>query len=150
MYILLPADPHGLGGFLGTLDDSVFAGWMSKLVTRDGDVLVPRFKIEYECALSRALKAMGMKEPFDASVADFSGMSDTALYISEVKHKAVVEVNEEGTKAAAVTSVEMKATSISEPEERFSFIADRPFFFVIRDDVTRTVLFMGVVYDPTS
>ena len=148
MYIFLPANARGLGGFLGGLNDRVFIEWMSRLVTREGDVLVPRFKIEYECAMSRTLKAMGMKEAFDASVADFSGMSDAALCVSEVKHKAVVEVNEEGTKAAAVTSVEMKATSIREPADRFSFIANRPFFFVIRDDATGTLLFMGALYDP--
>jgi len=148
MYIFLPAGAHGLGGFLTGLDDRVFIEWMSRLAPREGNVLVPRFKMEYECGLVPTLRALGMRDAFDASTADFSGMSDAALCVSEVKHKAVVEVNEEGTKAAAVTSVEMKATSIREPADRFSFIANRPFFFVIRDDATGTLLFMGALYDP--
>jgi serpin B len=148
MYIFLPVDVRGLGGFLGGLNDRVFIEWMSNLATREGDVLVPRFKIEYECGLVPTLRALGMRDAFDASTADFSGMSDADLCVSEVKHKAVVEVNEEGTKAAAVTSVEMKTTSVREPADRFSFIADQPFFFVIRDDATGTILFMGALYDP--
>jgi len=104
--------------------------------------------VEYECGLVPTLRALGMKMAFDASAADFSGMSDGDLVISEVKHKAVVEVKEEGTEAAAVTSVEIKATSISQPTDYFSFVADRPFFFVIRDDATGTILFMGSLYDP--
>ncbi len=91
-----------------------------------------------------------MRSAFDAGAADFSAMSDGDLFISEVKHKAVVDVNEEGTEAAAVTSVEMKATSIEAPQDRFSFVADRPFFFVIRDDATGALLFMGTLYDPAS
>jgi len=150
MYVFLPGDARGLGGFLDKLDDAVFIEWMSKLATREGEVLVPRFKMEYECSLVPALKALGMKGAFDASAADFSAMSEDDLFISEVKHKAVVEVKEEGTEAAAVTSVEMKATSIREPQDYFSFIADRPFFFVIRDDATGTILFMGALYDPAS
>jgi serpin B len=150
MYVFLPSDAAGLGRFLEGLDDGVFAQWVSRLSVRDGDVLVPRFKIEYECSLVPALKALGVRAAFDASAADFSAMSDGDLVISEVKHKAVVDVKEEGTEAAAVTSVEMKTTSIAQPQNPFSFVADRPFFFVIRDDATGTVLFMGALYDPAS
>lgn len=149
MYLFLPADAGGLRGFLDGLDDAVFVEWISKLATREGDVVVPRFKIEYECGLVPTLKALGMRAAFDASAADFSGMSDGDLVVSEVKHKAVVEVKEEGTEAAAVTSVEMKATSIAQPQDYFSFVADRPFFFAIRDDATGTILFMGALYDPS-
>jgi serpin B len=150
MYVFLPRAADGLGGFLRGLDERVLAEWAGKLASREGDVLVPRFKIAYECALSPALKTMGMKDAFDAGAANFSKMADGELFISEVKHKAVVDVNEEGTEAAAVTSVEIKATSVEAPRERFSFVADRPFFFVIRDDATGTILFMGVLYDPAS
>ncbi len=73
-------------------------------------------------------------------------MSPPNLYISQVKHKAFVEVNEEGTEAAAVTSVEMQTTSVRPP--RFSFVADRPFFYAIRDNETGSVLFMGTVVEP--
>ena len=85
---------------------------------------------------------------FAPGAADFSRMADLEalgknLYIGEVLHKAVVEVNEEGTEAAAVTSIGIRATSL--PPQ---FVANRPFFFVIRDDETQTVLFIGTVVDP--
>jgi len=150
MYIFLPRTADGLGEFLRALDDRVVGEWAGKLTAREGDVLVPRFKIAYECALAPALKAMGMKNAFTAGAANFSKMADGELFISEVKHKAVVDVNEEGTEAAAVTSVEIKVTSVEAPRDRFSFVADRPFFFVIRDDATGTILFMGTLYDPAS
>ncbi len=150
MYVFLPSKADGLSGLVGSLDDRMFIEWMSRLATRNGDVSIPRFKIEYECGLAEALKAMGMRDAFNPSTADFSKMSDGDLFISEVKHKAVVDVNEEGTEAAAVTSVEMRATSIEQPKDYFSFVADRPFFFVIRDDATGSILFMGALYDPSS
>jgi len=69
------------------------------------------------------------------------------VFIGRVKHKTYIDVNEKGTEAAAVTLVEMKAEGAA-PTERFRMIMDRPFFFVIRDDVTGTVLFMGSVMEP--
>jgi serpin B len=90
--------------------------------------------------LNNTLKAMGMEIAF-SSGADFSGMGPSLL-ISEVRHKAVVEVNEEGTEAAAVTIVAMK-TSASLP-----FLVNRPFFFAIYDNTTKTILFMGIVREP--
>ena len=150
MYVFLPEAADGLSGFLEGLDDRVFADWMSKLSTREGDVTIPRFKIEYECGLVPSLKRLGMRDAFSASKADLSRISRERLFISEVKHKAVVDVNEEGTEAAAVTSVEIRATSAQPPGDRFTFVADRPFFFVIRDDATGSVLFMGSLYDPPS
>jgi serpin B len=149
MYVFLPQAADGLAGFLKELDDRAFTGWMPKLASREGDVTIPRFKIAYECGLVPALQALGMREAFGASAADFSRMSREELFISEVKHKAVVDVNEEGTEAAAVTSVEMRATSVEAPRDRFTFVADRPFFFVIRDDATGSIVFMGAVYDPS-
>ena len=96
--------------------------------------------------LSDVLKALGMEIAFDKYQADFSQMSsDRDLYISRVDHKAVVEVNEEGTEAAAVTNVGIAVTSL--PPQ---FIVDRPFFFAIRDNETKSVLFMGTVVDPSE
>ena len=94
------------------------------------------------------LVSLGMDLAFSPGLADFSRMADLEvlgknLYIGEVLHKAVVEVNEEGTEAAAVTSIGVRATSL--PPQ---FIVDRPFFFAIRDNETKTVLFMGSVVAP--
>ena len=92
-----------------------------------------------------------MEIAFDRNRANFEGIlqsgivSSGNLYISKVEHKAFVEVNEEGTEAAAVTGIGIAVTSL--PPQ---FIADRPFFFAIRDNESKTVLFMGTITDPTE
>ena len=107
--------------------------------------------MEYKRELKDTLEVLGMGIAFDAGRADFSRMASLEtvnqnLYIQNVVHKTFVEVNEEGTEAAAVTSVGVSATSIQPPPPQF--IADRPFFFAIRDNETKTVLFMGTIVEP--
>ena len=116
-----------------------------------GDLLLPRFKVEWESSLNGALAALGMAEAFNPARADFSQMAKVnsgELFISQVKHKSWCEVNEEGTEAAAATSVTMSLTSVQEPRERFYMKVDHPFFFAIRDNQTGVVLFMGSVTNP--
>ena len=108
-------------------------------------------KMEDERGLNDTLKVLGMNIAFDAGRADFSRMASLEtfggnLYIQDVVHKTFVEVNEEGTEAAAVTSVTVGVTSVAPPPPQF--IADRPFFFAIRDNETKTVLFMGIIIEP--
>jgi serine protease inhibitor len=108
-----------------------------------------RFKIEFEQDLNGVLAQFGMGQAFTLA-ADFSGMvtpPDTVA-ISDVLHKTFIEVNEEGTEAAAVTGVTMVAGAAPPPEMKFSFVCDHPFLCAIRDDVTGSVLFIGAVYDP--
>ena len=106
---------------------------------RDLELQVPKFKMEYGLKeLNGVLTGLGMKEAFSDG-ADFSGIAENVC-ISRVLHKAVVDVNEQGTEAAAVTSVEMVLTSFQEP---VAFIADRPFFFAIVDNEEGNLLFMG-------
>ena len=107
-------------------------------------ILLPKFEMEEKITLSDTLKALGMELTFTPQ-ADFSEISDTALYIDEVLHKAKIKVDEEGTEAAAVTGLIMRATSM--PLDMFEFVADKPFLFFIVDDEDNTVLFTGVVYD---
>jgi serpin B len=80
--------------------------------------------------------------------ANFTGMTSTPVNINEVKHKTFVEVNEEGTEAAAVTSVGIRATSAMPVDEPFNMVVDRPFFVAIRDNQTGTLLFMGSIVEP--
>jgi serine protease inhibitor len=146
MYIFLPNEDSSLAEFYGELNRENWNSWISAFTERNAEIGLPRFKFEYEASLNEALKALGMGEAFDAGAADFSGMRPAAdLYISDVRHKTFVEVNEEGTEAAAVTSVEMTLTSMP---EMFTLVADRPFFFAIVDNQTGTILFMGSVLDP--
>jgi serpin B len=124
---------------------------MGQFRATDGDISLPRFRVTYEAGLNDALKAMGMGVAFDPAQADFSGMMETSgqrVYISRVKHKTFAEVNEEGTEAAAVTSVEMRTTSLAAPTRTFRMVVDHPFFFAIRDNQTGAVLFMGSISEP--
>ena len=151
MYIFLPHTDSSLTELLGTLNASIWEDWLIRFQSREGDIVLPRFRTEYEASLNDPLKGLGMTIAFDPDRANFEGMRHAPpdLYISEVKHRAFVEVNEEGTKAAAVTSVEVGVTSVR-PEEppRFSFVADRPFFYAIHDNETSSVLFMGTLVEP--
>ena len=113
---------------------------------REGTVVWPRFKLEYGVELKDPLKALGMRAAFDK--ADLSGISDRPLSISAVRQRAFVEVNEEGTEAAAATGLTIQSSSASTPPKPFQMIVERPFLFLIEDQQTRTILFMGVVYDP--
>jgi serine protease inhibitor len=149
IYLFLPDKGSSLDEFLKGLSFQKWEGWINNFNDTPGDVKLPRFKLDYEETLNDSLKAVGMGVAFNPREADFSGIRpERDLFISEVKHKAVVEVNEEGTEAAAATSVGVTTTSIREPRERFSFVADRPFLMAIRDSKTGAILFMGAVMEP--
>lgn len=151
MYLFLPRDKKGLGKLIDATKPEDFAGLFTGFSEKKGTVTLPRFKIEFEQDLNAVLKQLGMGLAF-APGADFSGMvapPNTAA-ISDVLHKTFIEVNEEGTEAAAVTAVKMMATAMPRPEEKFSFVCDHPFLCAIRDDVTGSVLFLGAIYDPTQ
>jgi serpin B len=112
-------------------------------------VWMPRFKTTSSFNLNEVLKSMGMTEAFSMD-ADFSGMTgNKELYLSAVLHKAYVDVNEEGTEAAAATAAVMTLKG-RPPEKRVVFRADHPFVFIIRDNSTDSILFMGRVTDPTK
>jgi serpin B len=108
-------------------------------------VKIPKFKVEYGIKeLKDVLIKMGIIDAFDPSLANFEEISKKS-YTSSVKHKAVIEVDEKGTEAAAVTVIKKFAGMPSEEEFKPDFIADKPFFYIIRDDRTGTILFMGVI-----
>ncbi len=146
MTVLLPGVDRDVNDAVAGLDASA---WDS-LVTSLGSpsklpVAMPRFTLEYEKSLNGTLAALGMPTAF-TDQADFSGMSSVAgrsLSITDVRHKSFVEVNEEGTEAAAVTSVEVGVTSMP-----LEFRVDRPFIFVIREQFSGTILFMGKIVLP--
>jgi len=115
---------------------------------RVGTLALPRFKLAYTVELNDSLQALGMERAFHD--ADFSAMSDEPLVLNEVKQKSYIAVDEEGTEAAAVTTATMVGLAVMKPVKPFEMIVDRPFFFVIEDSQTRSILFMGVVYDPTK
>lgn len=142
MYIFLPNSHTNLATFLQQLTPENWNKWMQQFRKIIGTIEIPRFKIEYEIELKSTLIALGMAGIFDISKADFSAMTDDNVAVDSVKHKTFVEVNEEGTEAAAVTSIELPRGLI------FQMNVNRPFFCAIRDHTTGTILFMGTIVDP--
>jgi serpin B len=111
------------------------------------EVFMPRFKFSYEKYLNDQLKSMGMVDAFIPFVADLSGISDASIYVNFVKQNTFVEVNEEGTEAAAVTTIGVYETSVG-PGNPPIFIVDKPFIFAIRERTTNTLMFIGKVENP--
>jgi serpin B len=149
MVVLLPKVKDGLAALEASLSADKVAEWVSKLNRREVRVALPRFKTTAEFSLAQVLAAMGMQDAFDASRADFSGMTGAKdLFISAVVHKAFVDTNEEGTEAAAATAVVMTLSAMPEPPPEFR--ADHPFLFLIRDTKTGAILFLGRIADPTK
>ncbi|NDJ16731.1 serpin family protein [Myxacorys almedinensis] len=148
LYLFLPSQKSSLSDFHKTLNSENWQTWMGQFSQRQGSVQIPRFKLSYDIELKEALSALGMAVAFDKSKADFSRLSDVETNINQVKHKTFVEVNEEGTEAAAVTSVGITVTSVQIEEPPFDMVVNRPFFCAIRDNKTGEILFMGSIINP--
>ncbi|MDF5730081.1 MAG: serpin family protein, partial [Rhizonema sp. PD38] len=146
-YIFLPKQTSSLTTFYKNLNAENWEKWMSQFSKREGSIRLPRFKMNYDLTLNKALTALGMGEAF-SSKANFSEMGKN-LAISEVKHKTFVEVNEEGTEAAAATSVGIMPLS-APLQGPFQMMVNRPFFCAVRENSTGSVLFMGSIAEPIS
>jgi serpin B len=149
MLVLLPKkDSSNIAALEKQLTAENVSKWTDSLKSSKVDVYLPKFKITWgTTSLLDPLKSLGLKNAF-TDQADFSGITgDKSLFISDVVHKAFVEVNEEGTEAAAATGTIMRATSI-ELNPTPEFRADHPFVFLIVDKATQNILFMGKVSDP--
>jgi serpin B len=152
LIIFLPKDVGGLPGLEQSLTDSNLQQWLRQLVPVSKVVVtMPKFKLTQAFELGSTLSSMGMPQAFTAN-ADFSGMTGRRDFaISDVIHKAYVDLNEEGTEAAAATAVTMRAMAIRAPEAPPPvFRADHPFVFMIRDNRSASILFMGRMADPRS
>ncbi len=149
MYVLLPREGKDYGEFLAGLSEEKWEQWMDAFQSREGSLALPRFKVEYVKELNDALKAMGMQPAFEGGLEDmFVSTGGNRAFISKVLQKTYIDVNEEGTEAAAVTSVDVALTAMPE-DEPFQMTVDRPFFFAIRDDQTGALLFLGSITDPS-
>jgi len=148
MIVILPRAIDGLAGFEKTLSAKRLSELIDLMPKKKVRVFLPRFKMTSQFSLAETLQAMGMKDAFAPGAADFSGMNGKKdLFVSAVVHKAFVDVNEEGTEAAAATGVAISVTSvqIDKPPE---FRADHPFLFLIRHEKTGAILFLGRVMNP--
>ena len=149
--LLVVPDAGRLGEIEERLDQGLLGDVMAALQPGyEVSLTMPKFEFRTQAALSDALKTLGMATAFDASTANFSGMTlQEALFISDVIHEAYIKVDEEGTEAAAATAVIMEATA-APMGEYVELTVDRPFLFVIGDLETQTILFLGRVTDPTQ
>ncbi|XP_074135102.1 serpin B6-like [Sminthopsis crassicaudata] len=148
MVILLPDEKIDLKMLGKELTSEKLINWLNpeRMKKTEVEVFLPRFKLEENLDLECILQKLGMSDAFDASKADFSGISaKNELFLSKVTHKAYVEVNEEGTEAAASTAVRIVKRS-----ERIipQFVVDHPFLFLIRDNLSKNILFWGKVTSP--
>lgn len=147
MLVLLPKE-QAIEKVEQSLSAEKLNEWRNMLKERKIDIFLPKFKFETKYFMNDALQEMGITSAFDSTKADFSGMTGTKdLYITNVIHQGFVEVNEEGTEAAAATAVIVGTTSI---EIRNEFKADHPFIFIIQQKDTGNILFIGKVSDPTK
>jgi serpin B len=150
MIVVLPKKAEGLPAVEKTADAATLGKWVASLRSKPVEVYLPRFTMTSQLELSKELGALGMTDAFTEK-ADFSGISGSAtgkLLISAVFHKAFIDVNEEGTEAAGATGVVMRPTAARVTEPPVEFRADHPFMFLIRENSTGQILFMGRVCDP--
>ena len=150
MIIVLPPKGAEFCKFCQELRGNLGTDWTRQMGCREGELQLPRFRIDSSVALSHALQAMGMQRAFDANLAQFEGMTDrTPVFVRGVRQKDFVEVDEEGTEAAAVTEVYcLSSLPPKPPPTPFKMIVDRPFVFLICDTLTDAIIFLGAVVDP--
>ncbi|MBW4652823.1 MAG: serpin family protein [Kaiparowitsia implicata GSE-PSE-MK54-09C] len=147
MVVMLPSESSTLPELLSSLSSDQWESWMEQFRRQEGMIQLPRFTSDYSVSLNETLKAMGMAVAFSPSEADFAGISPEQIYVSDVKHKTYIDVNEQGTEAAAATSIGVTTTSMP-IDPPFFMVCDRPFFYAIQDNETGTILFMGTVVNP--
>jgi serpin B len=154
MTIMLPGTGKTTPDLIAAFNASNWKKWNDAKVSSKVQIYLPRFKMTYETSkmgLIDLLSTMGMADAFNSNIANFTGINaNGGLYISSVKHKTMIDVNEEGTVAAAVTSVGIATTTISLPPQIIYINVNKPFLFVISEKSTGAILFTGRIMDPTK
>lgn len=150
MVVFLPQKKDGLPDLESNLTPKTLEEWTSNLNRQQVNVLFPKFTTTQNLDLKKILKDLGMLDAF-AENADFSGMEPKKeLYITDALHKAFIDVDEVGTEAAAATAVSVGVTSSPPPKVVPVFRADHPFFYLIKDNQTGSILFMGRLTKPAE
>jgi serpin B len=150
MTIVVPKPGKRIDALVSSLSADSWASAVAGVAPRSVELVMPKFTLRWEALLNDPLQALGMRQAFQGDVADFTRMSRAAgnrLYISKVKQKSFVDVHEEGTEAAAATSVEVRVTCACGPQV---IRIDRPFVFAIRERLSGTILFLGKIVRPPT
>ncbi|HCE56434.1 MAG TPA: hypothetical protein DER09_01230 [Prolixibacteraceae bacterium] len=149
MIVILPAIGKNSQDVINSLSTENWEKWESAFTVTDNVVVtMPRFKYEFKTELEKVLTKMGMAKAFQPGVADFSKISDEDLYISSALHKSYIDVNENGTEAAAVTSITFSRTSAGNEPPKTYFTVNKPFVFAITEKDTEAILFIGELQHP--
>lgn len=150
-YVALPEYDLGLSGLIENLNRERWNKWISSMERAPGKLVLPKFELQFETELNEPLQDLGMERAFDKVKADLTGIIDLPTqnaYISKSRHKTFLEVTEQGTKAAAATSVKIGLTSIGPSQDSFEMVVDRPFLIAIRHEETGSLIFLGGIRDP--
>ena len=158
MQVLLPAKSSSLEALETELTPELWAVWKSHYVPRQGSIELPRFELKSHYRLNAPLQALGMRSAFDSHAAELTGMfappgeraRSKPFFISQVLQSTYWKVDEEGSEAAAVTSIGVRAAALTRPEKPFQMVVDRPYLCTIEDRRSGVLLFVGAIYDPTG
>jgi serpin B len=153
MVIILPYKMDGLAAIEAAMTPAMLEGLIDHARYEKIQIEMPKFVAEDSFDLTSVLEALGMHEAFDPVRADLTGIADTArgrLFVSDVVHKAYVDVDEVGTVAAAATGIAVATATAMLPTPPIPFIVDHPFLYLIRDNATGEILFMGRMSDPSG
>ena len=149
--VFLPAKETSLSRFLQELTLSNLESWLTRMTRSQGDLVLPRFYTENQIDLVGALTRLGMGVAFQEGQAHFGAMTSLAAHIDRVTQQTWIQVDEEGTEAEAATIVSTVLGMAHAPKEKkFQMVVDRPFFYIIRDDISGMILFMGVTVEPNE
>jgi serpin B len=150
MTIIVPKQGKSIATLVSSLSADSWEASLAAATSRSVELSMPKFSLRWEALLNDPLQSLGMRLAFQGDIADFTRMSRAAgnrLYLSRVKQKSYVDVHEEGTEAAAATSVEVSVTCTCGPQV---IRIDRPFVFAIRERLSGTILFLGKIVRPPA
>lgn len=151
MTLMLPKQGMAIDEFVNRCTAAQWEIWKQQFTLREGTVDMPKLKVEYDVTLNDILMVLGMVSAFSPGAADFSGISATdRLFISLVKQKTFLQIDEEGTEAAAITAILFERTSTGSGSDRFFLRLDRPYVLMIRDHATDSILFIGKIMEPKN
>jgi serine protease inhibitor len=156
--VFLPAKSSSLSALETELTPEHWKGWQAQYAPRSGNIELPRFELKANYQLNAPLQALGMARAFHSQGAQLAGLFTSApgqpggqhFFISSVRQSTYWEVDEEGSEAAAVTTIGVRAAAVARPEPPFQMIVDRPFFCAIEDRRSGALLFVGAIYDPSA
>src|SRR5690625_2295834 len=150
MTVMLPTEDSSVNELIDSISRDNWKNWQTQFNEQEGTILLPKFTLEYDITLNDTLIALGMPSAFNDQ-ADLTKLikDSNDLYVSEVKQKSFIDVNEEGTEAAAATSIAIMEMSAVDGDEPFYMEVNRPFLIAITDNETEAILFIGAIKDPS-